>query len=253
MNSNKYLPLVNAVLEAETEGSRQRAFSQMYQVMKPLMAAEIQKQAHMKFSPSEQEMIVASAMSKILCGLQSGKYNPSFAFSTWAKRIAVNCFIDATRKHEMEPRAQGEAVPYETQVRSEQSGEYEQLGVYKTTTTYVNSGIVAGLTLRRAAKMVRLIAKPIPNEACKVAFDLRLLQGLTYDEIALKTNVPIGTVKARIHRGRKYVKDCLEAAGATFEGLMYFDSQDDHKVSPVTPKLRFTVNEIVENELSLVA
>ena len=33
--------------------------------------------------------------------------------------------------------------------------------------------------------------------------------GLTYDEIAEATDVPIGTVRSRIHRGRSMLRDLL--------------------------------------------
>ena len=33
--------------------------------------------------------------------------------------------------------------------------------------------------------------------------------GLSYEEIALAAAVPIGTVRSRIHRGRKLLKDLL--------------------------------------------
>ena len=35
------------------------------------------------------------------------------------------------------------------------------------------------------------------------------LQGLTYDEIAAATGWPLGTVRSRIHRGRKTMRDYL--------------------------------------------
>ena len=33
--------------------------------------------------------------------------------------------------------------------------------------------------------------------------------GLTYDEIAEATDVPVGTVRSRIHRGRKQLRELL--------------------------------------------
>ena len=35
--------------------------------------------------------------------------------------------------------------------------------------------------------------------------------GLSYQEIAAAANVPVGTVRSRIHRGRLMLRDALEA------------------------------------------
>jgi RNA polymerase sigma-70 factor (ECF subfamily) len=49
----------------------------------------------------------------------------------------------------------------------------------------------------------------------RVAVVLCDIQGLTYEEIADATGWPIGTVRSRIHRGRKTMRDYLAAHPAT--------------------------------------
>ncbi len=48
------------------------------------------------------------------------------------------------------------------------------------------------------------------------AFILRDLGALPYDEIAELTGCPLGTVKARIHTARSYVREKLSGAATTF-------------------------------------
>lgn len=48
------------------------------------------------------------------------------------------------------------------------------------------------------------------------AFVLRDLGGLPYDEIAELTRTPVGTVKARIHTARRYVREKLGRPGDNF-------------------------------------
>ena len=43
----------------------------------------------------------------------------------------------------------------------------------------------------------------------RVALVLREIEQLSYEEIAQAAAVPIGTVRSRIHRGRKMLKDLL--------------------------------------------
>lgn len=54
------------------------------------------------------------------------------------------------------------------------------------------------------------------HPAAVEAFVLRDLGALPYDEIAELTATPIGTVKARIHTARGYVREKLSGASTTF-------------------------------------
>jgi RNA polymerase sigma-70 factor (ECF subfamily) len=49
------------------------------------------------------------------------------------------------------------------------------------------------------------------DEEYREAVVLRDLQGLSYDEVAEATGVPVGTVRSRIHRGRKMLRERLMA------------------------------------------
>jgi RNA polymerase sigma-70 factor (ECF subfamily) len=103
------------------------------------------------------------------------------AFTTWMHRIAVNACYDLTRKRRRQPmlRLAGEAdIPDETgppvpDPADELSGTRD---------------VVAAL-------------RAIPEEF-RVALVLADLQDLAYEEVARILDVPIGTVKSRIHRGR---------------------------------------------------
>ena len=56
----------------------------------------------------------------------------------------------------------------------------------------------------------------LDHPASVEAFVLRDLGALPYDEIAQLTAVPVGTVKARIHTARAYVREKLSTASTTF-------------------------------------
>ena len=49
------------------------------------------------------------------------------------------------------------------------------------------------------------------SEDFRIAVVLCDVEGLTYDEIAVATGWPLGTVRSRIHRGRKTMRDFLRS------------------------------------------
>ncbi|MCW2831926.1 MAG: sigma subunit sigma24 [Aeromicrobium sp.] len=54
------------------------------------------------------------------------------------------------------------------------------------------------------------------HPAAVEAFVLRDLGALPYDEIAVLTQAPLGTVKARIHTAREFVREKLSGSATTF-------------------------------------
>lgn len=58
-------------------------------------------------------------------------------------------------------------------------------------------------------KVILKAVGELPKEL-REAFMLRELEGLSYDEIAEKAGVPIGTVRSRIFRARQYIESKME-------------------------------------------
>lgn len=53
------------------------------------------------------------------------------------------------------------------------------------------------------------------NPTDRAAVLLREVQGMTYDEIATTLDLPLGTVKAKLHRSRERLRQDLVGAGVT--------------------------------------
>lgn len=116
------------------------------------------------------------------------KYEPG-TFEGWLYRITKNLFLDRIRKRK---RAILEPLPEEEwkQPEEEAPGPQDQL----------EQGLLRGdieVALRRLQPDFR---------AAVVLCDV---QGLTYEEIAEATGWPLGTVRSRIHRGRKQLRELL--------------------------------------------
>jgi RNA polymerase sigma-70 factor (ECF subfamily) len=104
------------------------------------------------------------------------------AFSTWLHRVAVNACYDVLRKQRRQPLLHlavepGDADPEPGPPVPDHADE------------------VVG-TRDAAAALAR-----VPSEF-RVALVLADVQDLPYDEIAAILDVPVGTVKSRVHRGR---------------------------------------------------
>ncbi len=104
---------------------------------------------------------------------------PSFrgeaAFTTWLHRIAVNASYDVLRKRRREPTLPGELPEPEP--------------------TADHGDETAGtIDVQRA-----LLRVPVEYRAALVLHDV---QGRTHQDVAEILEIPIGTVKSRLHRGR---------------------------------------------------
>jgi RNA polymerase sigma-70 factor (ECF subfamily) len=61
--------------------------------------------------------------------------------------------------------------------------------------------LLADVSARAALRKVQALVQGLPGEQ-RVTVELALLEGLGYDEIALRLGVPEGTIKARVARAR---------------------------------------------------
>jgi RNA polymerase sigma-70 factor, ECF subfamily len=117
------------------------------------------------------------------------RYRPG-TFEGWLYRITKNLFLDRVRRG---GRLRLEPLPEEEwrQPREQAPGPAEQ----------VEEGVLRG-DLERALREL-----PTTFRTAVVLCDV---QGLTYEEIADATGWPIGTVRSRIHRGRRLLRRQLD-------------------------------------------
>lgn len=120
------------------------------------------------------------------------RFDGRSAFTTWVYRIATNAALDELRKRKRRPQL--------TMVRDDDSGE-------------VHLEPVDDLAGRRVEAIADRLAidsalSSLPEEF-RAAVVLRDVGDLDYAEIADVLDVPIGTVKSRIARGRKMLVDEL--------------------------------------------
>jgi RNA polymerase sigma-70 factor (ECF subfamily) len=110
-----------------------------------------------------------------------GRFDGRSAFTTWLYRVATNAALDELRRRSRRP------VPVDDGP--------------ELVTVSAEGSVDARLDVDRALATV--------PEEFRAAVVLRDLADLDYPEIAAVLDVPVGTVKSRISRGRRALRDAL--------------------------------------------
>jgi RNA polymerase sigma-70 factor (ECF subfamily) len=118
------------------------------------------------------------------------------AFYTWLYRIAIN-----TAKNHLV--AQGRRAPTQTETEIEDAENFDDGNSLRTEDTPDRM-----LLSKQVAEAVNRAIEKLPEDL-RTAIVLRELEGLSYDEIAVSMNCPIGTVRSRIFRAREAVAEEL--------------------------------------------
>ncbi len=123
------------------------------------------------------------------------RYDSSYAFSSWLFKITSNLCIDHLRKRRIE------TYPMDAPMDGS-DGEYAR--------QYESPGPTPETQMIRKEQMDTLekAVEALPQHYRMIIL-LRHQENLSYDEIAETLDIPLGTVKARIHRAREMLKDRL--------------------------------------------
>lgn len=131
--------------------------------------------------------LVQEVLLRVRKGLAA--YQPG-SFEGWLWRITRNAFLDDVRKRNRRP----------TSPLPDEVDRWEAASTVGADVEY--SRVTLGDDIQKA-----LLELPLEFREAVVLCDV---VGLSYEEIALAVAVPIGTVRSRIHRGRKMLKGMLE-------------------------------------------
>ncbi|TVP77974.1 MAG: sigma-70 family RNA polymerase sigma factor [Gemmatimonadales bacterium] len=152
--------------------------------------------------PSLAEDLAQEAFIKAFNALD--RYDPSYKFSNWIFKIANNLTIDHLRRRKLD------TVSLDAPTGGEGNGETEGLRMQlpdggETPEEYTESRELGG---RIEAAIGHL------RPEYRTAILLRHVEGHAYDEIADIMELPLGTVKTYIHRGRSELKELLQEVTA---------------------------------------
>lgn len=124
-------------------------------------------------------------------------YSADFAFSTWLFKIATNNCIDFIRKKRLQTTSLD-------QTSTTDDGESSPIAV-KDHTPDPEESLVKD---QRAQKIRAAIEELSPKY--RALIELRYLDELSYEEIAEKLDIPLGTVKAQLFRAKDMLYNILK-------------------------------------------
>ncbi|HEU5450062.1 MAG TPA: sigma-70 family RNA polymerase sigma factor [Acidimicrobiia bacterium] len=128
--------------------------------------------------------LVQEALLRVRKGLET--YQPG-SLEAWLSRIVTNVFLDEVRRRRRRPV---EALPEDP----------ERL---------LPSSPGADEATDRLPDEVQVALRRLPEDF-RTAVVLCDVVGLSYEEIADALSVPVGTVRSRIHRGRRLLRAALQ-------------------------------------------
>ncbi|QXV67359.1 sigma-70 family RNA polymerase sigma factor [Mucilaginibacter achroorhodeus] len=116
------------------------------------------------------------------------KYQPEFAFSTWLFRVATNNCIDFIRKKKLSTQS--------IHGMMDDDGDEKPLQIKADTLNPEESSIKKQQTAE-----LKLLIESLPPRYRNL-ITLRYFDELSYEEISQQLDLPLGTVKAQLFRGR---------------------------------------------------
>ncbi|QEK50653.1 sigma-70 family RNA polymerase sigma factor [Pedobacter aquae] len=123
------------------------------------------------------------------------KYKPDFAFSTWLFRIATNSSIDFIRKKRLQTTSLDSF--------SNEDGEERIFEIKSDVLNPEESSIK-----KQQTEQLKEIVDKLPIRY-KTLIILRYFDELSYEEISVQLDLPLGTVKAQLFRARDLLSNIL--------------------------------------------
>lgn len=148
-------------------------------------------------NPDDAEDMTIEAFGKAFKKLE--QYTPDYAFSTWLFKIASNNCIDFIRRKKMSLLSINKVYDEEDGV--EMSHNLPSHGMDPE----------EKLIEKQKIQLMREVVDKLKPHYRKLV-QLRYFDELSYEEIALEMNIPLGTVKAQLFRAREFLYQIVRKA-----------------------------------------
>lgn len=187
------------ILESERSESEFRRFQEM---MNSTQRRAYTMALQLTRNPSDAEDLVQDTFVKAWRGFDS--YMPGRPFLNWLLRIMQRAYLDARRRDN--PIRKAESL---NSMVSPNDGEVQELPIADQ-----GPGPDEELLQMEFKAQLGIALEQLP-EVYRSAITMCDLDGLTYAEIADAQNTTIGTVRSRIHRGRRLLREIIVRSGFT--------------------------------------
>jgi RNA polymerase sigma-70 factor (ECF subfamily) len=125
------------------------------------------------------------------------QYSPSYAFSTWLFKIASNNCIDFIRKKRIHVTSMDHAY-------ADDNG--DSVGIQVESEGMDPEEVIIK---KQKVKMMREVVSQL-KPRYRELIEKRYFQELSYDEIAVEMDLPLGTVKAQLFRAREFMANLMK-------------------------------------------
>jgi RNA polymerase sigma factor (sigma-70 family) len=180
------------LIDDAVQRNDEKAFAQLMQRYKRPVYHMILKMVR---NVDDAEDLTIESFAKAFRSLH--KFKKDFTFSTWLFRIATNNTIDHIRKKKLNTLSidnrftddNGDGISIEV--------EDENLNPQEETIK------------EQKAELIQIFVDKLPPKYQKLV-RLRYFQELSYEEIAVELEAPLGTVKAQLHRARELMFEMVK-------------------------------------------
>lgn len=141
------------------------------------------------------EDLTIESFAKAFRGLP--RFKKDFTFSTWLFRIATNNTIDFIRKKRLKTTSISNSY-------TDDDGQSVSIEVEDINPNPQEEAIKA-----QKEEIIQIFVNMLPAKYQKLV-RLRYFNELSYEEIAIEVEAPLGTVKAQLHRARELMYDLVK-------------------------------------------
>lgn len=180
------------VLAAREKGD-QRAYADLMRFYREPIYMMLLRMTH---NPTEADDLTIETFGKAFCQLQS--YTPTNTFATWLFAIASNNGIDYIRRRRLE-----------TVSLSAMSVGNDNEG-YEYPMPSGDANPEEALIATQRGELLRNVVRQLKPRYRKIV-EMRYFEELSYEEIAERLAIPLGTVKIQLRRARMLLAEILQS------------------------------------------
>ena len=189
--SDKALRDFALIDQARNHGDEKAYAELMERYRKPLYHTMLK----MVKNTDDADDLTIEAFAKAFKGL--AKFKKEYTFSTWLFRIATNNCIDFIRKKKLETLSINSSY-------KDDNGEEVAIDIKDNNLDPQEKAIKS-----QKVELMQMIVTKLPHKYQRLV-ELRYFKEYSYDEIAKKIEIPLGTVKAQLHRAKELLYDMIK-------------------------------------------
>tara|TARA_B100000768_G_scaffold29203_1_gene27616 strand:+ start:393 stop:1010 length:618 start_codon:yes stop_codon:yes gene_type:complete len=181
-----------ALVLRATKNKDQQAFSDLMDKYKDPIYYMLLKMVN---NNDDAEDLTLEAFGKAFNRLN--QYTPNFAFSTWLFKIATNNCIDFLRKKKKN------VMSIDNRISNNDGEEY----MFEIKSDGMTPEQIA-MNEQKIQLMRQYVKKLKPRY--EILVEMRYFKEMSYEEISIELNLPLGTVKAQLFRAREFLYNIMK-------------------------------------------